>query len=184
MPYKKGYFCDMKNLKFILAAGVLALSSCSQTTRSTDRDKVVADSIAQEINVLTAQKALFAKMEIKDTIKIGDLVQLRFTVYNKADSVMQFCKWHTPFEPLISKYLDIKNESGEEVSYKGAMAKRMMPPPASSYMKLNPQDSVSIDVDLLKGYAIEGAGKYTISYNSQNMSGLMVRDSISFVYIK
>jgi len=169
-------------MKFILPAALLALASCSPATRSAD------DNVAKTDTVTTVpsaeEKGLFAKMTIKDTIKTGEPLQLKFTVYNNADSVQQFCKWHTPFEPLISKYLDIKDENGEEVNYKGAMAKRIMPPPASSYQKLNPKDSLSADVDLFKGYNITKPARYTIVYNSQNMSGLIVKDSVTFVYAK
>jgi hypothetical protein len=174
----------MKNLKFIIPVALLALSSCSQATRKADDTAVSTDSVAAQSSPQSEQKALFAKMSMKDTIKAGEPIQLKFTVYNTADSIQQFCKWHTPFEPLISKYLDIKDENGEEVNYKGAMAKRMMPPPASSYAKLNPKDSLSADVDLTKGYAIVKPAKYTVIYNSQNMSGLIVKDSITFVYGK
>ena len=123
-------------------------------------------------------------MSMKDTVKAGEPVELKFTVYNNADTAQHFCKWHSPFEPFISKYLDIKSASGEEVNYKGAMAKRMMPPPASSYIAVNSKDSVSTQVDLLKGYDISKPGRYSITYVGQNMSGLVVKDSISFVYAK
>ena len=114
---------------------------------------------------------------------MGDSVLLKFTVNNNTKGALRFCKWHTPFEPLMSKYLDVKNDKGEEAPYQGAMAKRMMPPPESSYLTLQPKDSISANVDLLKGYAITKPGKYTVVYNSHNMSGLMVKDSVSFVYV-
>lgn len=174
----------MKNFKLILPAAILALSACSQNTRTTDSSAVKKDTVASEVNAPVTEKGLFAKMQMNDTIKTGEMVALKFTVYNEADSTRQFCKWHTPFEPLISKYLDVKDENGEEVNYKGAMAKRMMPPPASSYMKLNAKDSVAVTVNLLNGYAITKPAKYTVVYVGQNMSGLIVKDSISFVYIK
>lgn len=175
----------MKNLRYILPAAMLALASCSPATRNADDSTAKTDSATTApVTGETVEKALFAKMTIKDTVKTGEQVQLKFTVYNNADSVQQFCKWHTPFEPWISKYLDIRDESGEEVNYKGAMAKRIMPPPASSYQKLNPKDSLTAKVDLLQGYNITKPGKYTVFYNSQNMSGLIVKDSIAFVYGK
>jgi hypothetical protein len=174
----------MNNLKFILPAAILALSACSPATRNTDDNAVKTDSSTTQSTPLTESKALFAKMSIQDTIKNGGLPELKFTVYNQADTAQQFCKWHTPFEPLMSKYLDIKDENGEEVNYKGPMAKRIMPPPASSYVKLNAKDSLSIVVDLSKAYAITKPAKYTVIYNSQNISGLIVKDSITFVYGK
>lgn len=121
-------------------------------------------------------------MKINPEIKQGDSVLLTFTVYNNSDSVQQFCKWHTPFEPWMSKYLDIKAENGDEAPYQGAMAKRVMPPPADSYIKVNPKDSLSVTVDVLKGYKLDKASKYSIIYNGQNMSGLIVKDSVSFIY--
>ncbi|MDP9076395.1 MAG: protease, partial [Bacteroidota bacterium] len=96
--------------------------------------------------------------------------------------VKKFLKWQTPFEPLMSKYLDIKNERGEEVAYKGPMAKRMMPPPAAAYQSLNPKDSLAVKVDVLKGYALTQTGKYTVTYTSENVSGLKVRQSVTFIY--
>lgn len=175
----------MKNLKLILPAAMLALASCSPATRNADDNTAKTDSVTKApVAEQAGEKALFAKLTIKDTIKTGEPILLKFTVYNYADSVQQFCKWHTPFEPLMSKYLDIKDENGEEVNYKGAMAKRIMPPPASSYQKLNPKDSLSADVDLFKGYSITKPAKYTVVYNSQNMSGLIVKDSVTFIYGK
>lgn len=172
----------MKNLSVLLATGlVLALSSCGMNNNNTAKNSTNTASLAVDS---TAEKGLFAKMSVKDTVRAGELVELKFTVYNNADTAQRFCKWHSPFEPFISKYLDIKSASGEEVNYKGAMAKRMMPPPASSYIAVNAKDSVSTQVDLLKGYDISKPGRYSITYVGQNMSGLVVKDSISFVYGK
>jgi hypothetical protein len=173
----------MKNLIPILSAALL-IASCSPATRNADGTNS-ADSVAMaQDSTGSAAKPLFATMKINNKINLGDSLKLKFTVYNTADSVQTFCKWHTPFEPLISKYLDIKSENGEEAPYKGAMAKRIMPPPADSYIKVNPGDSLSVDVDLLKGYDISKPGKYSISYNAQNMSGLIVKDSVVFIYSK
>jgi hypothetical protein len=175
----------MKKISLLLSTAViLAMSSCGINNNGTQNGVNTADSLAPVVVDSTAQKGLFAKMALKDTIKAGELIELKFTVYNNADTAQQFCKWHTPFEPFISKYLDVKSASGEEVNYKGAMAKRMMPPPASSYMTVNAKDSVSTTVDLLKGYDITIPAKYTITYVGEGMSGLIVKDSISFVYAK
>lgn len=175
----------MKNYSILLSTAIiLALSSCGMNNNGTQNSTDAANSPATAVVDTTPEKGLFAKMSVKDTVKAGELIELKFTVYNNADTAQHFCKWHTPFEPLISKYLDVKSASGEEVNYKGAMAKRVMPPPAESYMAVNPKDSLSTTVDLLKGYDISKPDKYTITYVGQNMSGLIVKDSISFVYVK
>lgn len=173
----------MKNIIPILSAAMLMLSSCSQSTR-TSESTTTTDSVTTTSVDSSAAKPLFATMKIKDMINTGDSVKLKFTVYNTADSVQHFCKWHTPFEPLMSKYLDVKAANGEEVDYKGAMAKRVMPPPADSYIAVKPGDSLSVDVDVLKAYSITKPGKYSINYVGQNISGLVVKDSVAFVYGK
>lgn len=180
---QKRYFYSMKNFNILLStAVVLVLSSCGINNNSAQTSIDTANSSATIAVDNTVEKGVFAKMSVKDTVKAGELIELKFTVYNNADTAQHFCKWHTPFEPFISKYLDIKSESGEDVNYNGAMAKRMMPPPASTYMAINPKDSVSTTVDLLKGYDITRPAKYTITYVGQNMSGVIVKESISFVY--
>lgn len=175
----------MKNFKLFLSSViVLAFASCGINNNSAENSTASGDSLTNQPINGTAEKRLFAKMTMKDTLKVGELLELKFTVYNNADTTQHFCKWHTPFEPFISKYLDIKSASGEEINYKGAMAKRVMPPPASSYLPVNSKDSISITVDLLKGYDITKPARYTINYVGQDMSGLIVQDSISFIYTK
>jgi hypothetical protein len=174
----------MKNIIPILSAAVLMLSSCSQSTRTAENDSIAVDSVTASAPDSSAAKPLFATMKINNVINAGDSVRMKFTVYNTADSVQHFCKWHTPFEPLMSKYLDVKAANGEEAQYQGAMAKRIMPPPADSYIAVKPGDSLSVDVNLTKGYAITKPGKYSVSYVGQNMSGLVVKDSVAFTYGK
>ena len=164
----------------ISCAAVSAMSSCGMNSHNTTGS--ATDSVAAKTMPDTTVKELVAEMSIPGNIKAGDSVLLKFTVKNYTDSVQRFCKWHTPFEPLLSKYLDVKNDKGEDVAYQGAMAKRMMPPPESSYMSLNPKDSISANVDLLKAYAIKTPGNYTVTYVGENMSGLKVKKSVSFIY--
>ncbi|MES2265911.1 MAG: protease [Bacteroidota bacterium] len=171
----------MKNYQ-ILAIAVLALSSCG--VRSGKKSSEQTDSAKSLTDTAAIEKTLTAEMAIKDTIKAGDSVLLKFTVKNNKADTARFCKWHTPFEPLMSKYLDITDENGTEVSYKGAMAKRIMPPPADSYITLKANESLSATADLLKAYAIDKPAKYTITYNSTGISGLTVKKSVSFVYMK
>ena len=171
----------MKIYKLLLIAGVLTVSACGINNTGTTGTAGL-DSAAVPASTNQLEQGLYAVMQISDTVKAGDPLELKFTVYNSGDTLQQFCKWHTPFEPLMSKYLDVKDENGEEVNYRGAMAKRIMPPPADSYIKVGPKDSLVATIDLLKGYAISKPSRYTIVYSGQNMSGLIVRDSISFVY--
>jgi hypothetical protein len=160
----------MKNL-LLLFISALTLGSCSESTLNSNKQPVVVSNngLLTTINV-----------QNENPSKEGQL--LTFKVKNNGDSTISFCKWHTPFEPLMSKYLDVTNEDGTEMAYKGPMAKRIMPPPADSYVAVKPGDSISVDFDLLKGYEINKPGNYTIKYNSENMSGLTVKDSLILVY--
>ena len=171
----------MRNHSLILGAFMLVLASCSPSTRNS-ASSTNADSVKSDSSKVAEGKPLYAKMIVAPVIKAGEPIELTFTVYNDSDTVQQFCKWHTPFEPLISKYLDITDGKGEEVPYKGAMAKRIMPPPADSYIKVQPKDSLSVKVDLLKGYGIVKPASYNVKYNAQNMSGLVLKDSVTFSY--
>ncbi len=81
----------------------------------------------------------------------------------------------------MSKYLDITDADGTEASYKGPMAKRVMPPPASSYITLKPKDSISVSVNLLQAYDISKPSKYTVRYNATGISGVSATDHTSFL---
>lgn len=172
----------MKNT-IIIASACLILSACGSSSRlpgnGTD-----SDSTAKEQVNMQKPTTITGKMFASKTAKVGDSVKIRFTVYNDTDSTRKFCKWHTPFEPLISKYLDITSDEVTEVLYKGAMAKRIMPPPADSYISLKSGDSLVSEINLLKGYDLSKPGKYTIKYNAANMSGIVVKDSIILSLLK
>ena len=171
----------MRKKIVLLFAALFTLTSCSVNSSKNQNQKTETDSLTRP---LAQAAAIRGVLSIKDTIKVGGPVNLRFVVHNVADTVARFCKWHTPFEPLLSKYLDIVDEDGEEVIYQGAMAKRVMPPPAESYIKIAARDSISGEVDLLKGYGISKVGKYRVTYVGENMSGVAETNSVSFVYIK
>jgi len=173
----------MKKHYIILCAALLALSACGVNGKKGSQDSTAAAGVDTNSTKI-ADTALVAEMHIKENIKAGEPVELKFIVYNRTDSTRKFCKWHTPFEPLMSKYLEIKNEQGVEVDYKGPMAKRMMPPPADSYIAVNVKDSLAVTADLLKAYDIKTPAKYTVTYVGSNMSGLVVKQSVTFTYSK
>jgi len=180
MIYKMKFFNTGLWKTALLGVAVATISSCSVNSHNSKSGS--NDSVSNTPMPDTVAKELTAVMSIANNVKVGDSVLLKFTVKNNTDSVQRFCKWHTPFEPLLSKYLDVKNDKGEDVAYQGAMAKRIMPPPASSYLSLSPKDSISANVDLLKAYAIKTPGNYTITYVGENMSGLKVKNTVSFIY--
>jgi hypothetical protein len=165
----------MKNIPTILLASLFCVS-CSQSMH-----KTAAKNDTQTPVTAPSSQMISAKLEIVPVVKAGDSIGLRFTVYNNTDSPKKFCKWHTPFEPLMSKYLDITDADGTEAQYKGPMAKRVMPPPASSYITVAPKDSISITINLLQAYDIAKPSKYTVHYNAEQMSGLTATDDATFL---
>lgn len=164
----------MMKLKFIIPALLIILAGCSPKVQNP----------SSNIPSKSQGDSLYVVLGIKDIIKTGEKVSLKFTVRNDQSTEKSFCKWHTPFEPLMSKYLDIKDENGNEVLYKGPMAKRIMPPPADSYLAVKPKDVLSSEVDLLKAYELEAEKKYTVSYNSSGMSGIKAANTVTFRYAK
>lgn len=168
----------MKNIRLIIPAFLVLFSACSEATRNTATTKNESN------NLTTADKtdSLEVKLKINGNVASGEPLLLRFVVHNNTDSTKKFCIWHTPFEPLMSSYLSITNEKGEETQYKGAMAKRIMPPPASSYTKVNPGDSLVANADLLKAYDLKKGASYKAIYTGGNMSGLACRDTVTFIY--
>lgn len=170
----------MDKIKLVLPALVIAMSiACSPSARTTAVANT-ADSSMVNLDTQSISK-LTATMTIVGTQHIGQPIVMTFTVYNPTDHRLNFCKWHTPFEALMSKYLDINTADGKEANYKGPMAKRIMPPPADSYVSIAAKDSLSIKVDLTRGYDFKTAGTYTIRYNSLNISGLNTTDNVSFI---
>ena len=170
----------MKNIPLIASAVMLLLAACS-STKQNDTSTVLTRDTTIAIADSTSQ-SLTARLQMKQLINAGDSIMMTFTVYNNTVKDQTFCKWHTPFEPPMSMYLDVMDDKGNQVQYLGAMAKRVTPPPASSYLTVKAGDSLRVSVDLRKSYLIDQPGKYTLKYNSEGISGLSVKDSLSFEY--
>jgi hypothetical protein len=106
-----------------------------------------------------------------------DSVILSFTVINEADTAQRFCKWETPFEPRLGKYMEITDVQGNEASFTGAMARRVMPPPPESYIEVPPHDSVRTVFNLAKNYSLS-SGEYKARYTGGGVSGLETANEI------
>jgi len=174
----------MKNLNLLLPAMMIFMASCIHSETKTLQE-TTSDSALTKIESTSKalkQDSLQGVLSIKSVVKSGEPVSLTFTINNTADSTQTFCKWHTPFEPLISKYLDVTDIENMEAAYKGPMAKRIMPPPADSYLKIKAGESITVTVDLLKGYDLKAGKIYTIRYNSNAISGISVEQPVTFKY--
>lgn len=154
----------MRNLLMMLTACVgFSFISCKNTQKTQ-----------------AGNQGLVTIMSIPATVKAGEPVMLKFTVYNNSGKEMQFCKWHTPFEGFMSSFLDIRSNNSPEVQYRGIMAKRIMPPPPAAYIKVPAHDSVSVAIDLLKGYNVSAPAQYKAVYQAGGMSGLNKVNEVGF----
>ncbi|OOQ57847.1 hypothetical protein [Mucilaginibacter pedocola] len=109
-------------------------------------------------------------------------LQLRLTVSNTASDTRRFCKWQTPFETRSGRFLEIRNERGEEVPYLGISVNKVVPTSEDAYISVAPQTGISADIDLFKVYKFSSPGTYTIKYTGELVSNVCVQDSIRFIY--
>lgn len=172
----------MKKISLIIACCSILFSACNSDKKKEAAGGQQDTTLMPEAAVQKKTDPITGKLSVIGEPKLGGPINMRFSVYNNSDTVAKFCIWHTPFEKLSSKYLDVNLEDYTPVDYKGAMAKRMMPPPADSYRKLNAGDSTSADFNLADAYHITKAGNYTIKYNSATVSGIVMTDSLK-IYV-
>lgn len=91
--------------------------------------------------------------------------QIVFSLANNSSNLIQVLKWHTPFLDNIGKNLFWVTLNGKEIPYTGRLVKYGKPN-KESYLQIQPNEQISITVDLLSLYAIQEAGKYNITFNS------------------
>ncbi len=153
-------------------------------TDTTVAEPVVDSTATQPANPLDSAAVLETTMSVKSPVKGNGPITLKFSVANPTDYPVRFCKWHTPFENFMASYLDITDSKGEVVAYQGAMAKRIMPPPAEAYITVPAKGSVDHEIDLRKGYKITAPGTYKVVYQASGMSGLTKVNELSFEVAK
>lgn len=171
-------------IQFFTVAACLSMivfSSCQQSQNAqsaqTDSTQQVQDTAAAVAATPVADTSSAAVLETvlsaPEKVKAGKPIMVKFTVTNTTDQEQSFCKWHTPFEQRwLNNFFEVTDAKGEPVQYKGAMAKRVSPPPADAYTKVPAKGSVNAEIDLATGYKIETPGTYKVVYNGEGVSGL------------
>lgn len=153
----------IRQFSLIIYAGAMMLTGCQN-------QKTIISANETKHNVTTMPK-LETYLRTYSNDLTTDSVTLSFTVVNHTDKMQRFCKWETPFEPFLGKYMEIIDDQGNEAQFTGPMAKRVMPPPEESYIQVPPHDSVSTVLNLAKNYSIK-PGKYSVKYTGGGISGL------------
>ncbi|WP_316829713.1 protease [Pedobacter aquatilis] len=174
----------MRKLAIIACTCAILGSACHSSDKE---DKTAArndTTLVSETESVKETDPVTGKMTLTGSAKLGEPINIKFSVYNNSDSTVKFCKWHSPFEKLMSKYLDVAMDDFTDVAYLGPMAKRIMPPPADSYTTLKKGDSTSTSFNLSEAYDIKKAGTYTIKYNASAISGIVVKDSLKIVVLQ
>jgi len=163
----------------LLLVAVISVMAACQTSKKPSENR---DTISKETESSSVKDtSLVAKLSVPGSLGLDDSIPLHFNVFNPTEDTLRFTKYHTPFEGFLNNFLTIKDADGNELAYIGPMAKRVMPPVAESYMTVAPHDSLSVNIDLKKGYRFEKKGTYTIQYNGGNMSGIANGEGIKAV---
>jgi len=158
-------------ISLLVAIGLpLLFAQCNSTTQQKASQDSTAIAPPPPIN--TADTNLVAVLQMDRVVRLSDSLYMVFKVYNPTSDTLRFTQYHTPFEGFINNFLTITDDTGQEVPYRGAMAKRVMPPPADTYCEVAPATSDSIRFSIKKGYAITKPGRYTIQYNAGHVSGI------------
>lgn len=147
-------------LILLTAAAFAACQNVKSTLPTTKSDADSSNTASLQVYLRTASKTM-----------TSDSVLLSFTVVNNSDSVQRFVKWETPFEPHIGKYIEVLDTQGEDAQFTGAMARRVMPPPADAYLEVPAHDSLRTEFNLAKNYVLK-VGDYNLKYTGGGVSNL------------
>jgi len=113
--------------------------------------------------------ALVTRISFPEKLTAGGEMKLTMQLENSTSNEYKFLKWNSPFEnTFLGDYLNIIDEKGEKVEYRGPMAKRMWPPPAEAYMTVSAGKMVESSIDISSAYPIAQPGKYIIQFEGMN----------------
>ena len=114
-------------------------------------------------------EAVTTKISLPEKLKAGGTMNLTMKIENGTKNDYKFLKWNSPFENnFLGDYLNIVDEKGAKVEYRGPMAKRMWPPPAEAYDIVVPGKFAESTIDISQAYPINLPGKYSVQYEGMN----------------
>jgi hypothetical protein len=153
----------LRQLSTILTVAALFAAGCQtqKTGAATQQDTIPAGADTAHLQT---------RLSLPAATVSADSAMITFTVVNPSNQPQRFCKWETPFDRL-GKYFDIQTAQGTEATFKGAMARRVMPPPAEAYITVPAHDSTTTTVNLARNYTLQ-TGAYTVKYVGSGVSGL------------
>ncbi len=143
----------------VLSVGLLLTLSCSTIEPSS------GDPVSGTSEEATPETMLEYRLEAEESYRAGAAVVIRFTLENLSADALSVLAWYTPIEGLHGDIFRITRDQ-EQVLYQGRMAKRGDPHPGD-YMRIEPGDSISAEVDLARGYDLSLAGEYRVEFNGR-----------------
>lgn len=99
--------------------------------------------------------------------RVGEPVEVLFKLTNRSDKPVWVLKWQTPLEGFLGTVFQITRD-GEEVDYRGPMAKRAAPN-ADSYAAIAPGATVENRVEVTQAYDFQKPGTYRIAFRDALM---------------
>lgn len=152
----------------ILLLSMLVLTGCGTSETIFVEPESTDNGIEGTQGPIASEKGLTAHLEIPERLKIGEKVNLKFTLTYTSDTPVYILKWYTPLEGIAGWIFRVTC-NGQEIPYKGIEASRGAPLP-DDYVYLEPGGSTSAIVDLTAVYDFSKAGTYRIAFISPRIS--------------
>ena len=111
---------------------------------------------------------LSATLEAPSSLPDGEGVRLTFSLTNRSAERLYVLRWYTPLEGIFGEIFRVERD-GQAIPYEGPLVMRGDPLP-ENYVLLEPEATVSAQVDLATAYDFSQAGDYTIEFLSPKIS--------------
>lgn len=152
----------------ILLMSLFVLTGCGKSEKIISEPQTTENEIEGTQAPIISEKGLTAHLEIHESLKIGEKVNLKFTLKNTSETPMYILKWYTPLEGFAGWIFRV-TRNGQEIPYEGIAASRGAPLP-DEYVYLEPGGSTSAIIDMASVYDFSKAGTYRIAFISPHIS--------------
>ena len=115
----------------------------------------------------------------KRSFSLDDKLMVSVTYLNVSDHSVELLTWETALNGGISEDLFSIKYLGKEISYIGIHVKRLAPTMVD-YVTIEPEQSLSGSVDLLRSYPINFKGEYEFSVRNSGALNLKLLAPLSF----
>jgi peptidyl-Lys metalloendopeptidase len=137
---------------------LLVIAGCAGRSSSAGPGSVTAGR-------LDATPLVSCQLQAPEHVGLAEpVVPVTFVLHNAGTAEVRVLARHTPLEGILGDLFDVILE-GQRLAYLGPVVKRG-PPEPTEYVTLAPGDHVRATVDLLDGYDLSPAGKYTVRFTS------------------